>query len=142
MQPVQIKFSNFNYEGILKITFNQKLKQFDGYLENRALQIQKFDKKELAQRIFDFKLLRNGLQSKSLIDNIEVPSWDHLGLEVKFNFFQPLNISTEGSPDQIQGSVKKESFAFFIAEESSFILEEVLTMSIEVPSQLPEGITQ
>jgi len=71
-----------------------------------------------------------------------VQSWDESGLEVKFDFSSPLGISKGQTQDYIQGRVKKESFAFFISEESSFILEEEISMNIAVPTQLPKGLTE
>ena len=59
--------------------------------------------------------MRDKQEVGELVDKIEVTSWDELGLEVKFDFSSPLNISVGQTNDYIQGRVKIESFAFFIS---------------------------
>jgi len=89
---------------------------------------------EFTKEIFGFKLLRDGEEMIDLVHQIDVQKWDDLGLEVKFDFPQPLNVSNGKTPDVIQGGIKKESFAFFISDESSSVLIEEVVMNIEVPS--------
>jgi len=48
---------------------------------------------------------------------MNVQKWDELGLEVKFDFLQPLNISVAGTPDKVIGKVRKEYFPFFISDD-------------------------
>ena len=86
--------------------------------------------------------MRDKQEVGELVDEIEVTSWDELGLEVKFDFSSPLGISQGKTQDYVQGRVKKESFAFFISQTSSFILEEELSMNIAIPAQLPKGLKQ
>ena len=66
--------------------------------------------------MFRFQLEKDGEANGSLENNLNVLSWDEVGLDVKFNFSQPLSMSKGDVPDKISGSLRKESFALFISK--------------------------
>ena len=73
---------------------------------------------------------------------IKVLSWDELGLDVKFDFDQPLSMSKGEVPDQIKGSLRKEFFALFISESSDVVLDKEYDLNIKIPAQLPKGVSE
>ena len=51
--PILIKFSKFNYDGVLKISFNQKLKLLATGARRNLI-----DQNKLARDFFDLKVMR------------------------------------------------------------------------------------
>jgi hypothetical protein len=79
--------------------------------------------------------MRGDQQMNSFFDQMNVINWDEQGLEVKFDFVQPLNISVGQNPDYVVGKIQKEYFAFFISDSDwDKVLEEEISMSIEIPA--------
>ena len=79
--PVKLKFSKFNYEGVLSIRFNQKLKLLTPSRRRNLI-----DMNQLAMVIFDFKDEKGDEHSNPVFNQINVLKWDELGLDVKFDF--------------------------------------------------------
>ena len=96
----------------------------------------------LANKVFNFQLVKDGEANGSLENNLNVLSWDEVGLDVKFNFSQPLSMSKGDVPDKISGSLRKESFALFISKQSDVVLDQEFDLNITIPTQLPEGSSE
>ena len=88
----------------------------------------------LANKVFNFQLVKDGELKSSLADVIKVLSWDDVGLDVKFLFDQPLGMSKGEVPDQISGSLRKESFALFISESHDVVLDQEFDLNITIPT--------
>jgi len=70
----------------------------------------------LAKKVFKFEIAKDGESNTSPIENLDVLSWDDVGLDVKFSFDRPLSMSQGNTPDVIRGSIRNESFSLFISK--------------------------
>jgi len=75
-----------------------------------------YDMNSLAKKVFNFEIVKEGEANTTTIQNLDVLSWDDVGLDVKFSFNNPLGMSKGYSPDVLRGSVRNESFSLFISK--------------------------
>ena len=99
-----MKGDNFNYEGVAKIEFSDKLKTFFQFqdLEKAKEGLIQIKPDEMANLLFSFEMERDGLNVTSSIKNVDVKEWKEQSIQLKFYFEDPEQVSSGYDLDVIK----------------------------------------
>ena len=89
----------------------------------------------MAKDIFKFQIISGGELSNPKFDETNILKWDELGIDVKFDFIEPLNVSVGEAPDKVIANIDKDSFSYFISDNNKDIaLDEEISLIIDIPN--------